>query len=140
MNKSFPSIVRANLSLLLHKSRIVEFGKLANKYPDVRVLLACKEAPYAAYVNIDRGVINVFDVRNKKDFFDWNYYQGYVEADIDTLMKILYGSISNLQIIPLILKRKIKIKGMRELLKFQKLVNVLITKVERKRWKKGRHS
>lgn len=142
MNTSFPSFLRANLSLLHHKSRIDDFLKVAKKYPDVRVLIVARGLDYAAMVKIVKGTILVTNVRNKKEFFHKESvgYKGYVEADVRILMKILYGFITNLQIIPLMLKRKIKIKGMRELLKFQKLVNVLITKVERKRWKKGRHS
>ena len=140
MNKSFPLFLRANLSLLHHKSRIDDFFKVANKYPDVRVLVVARGLDCAALVKIVKGVITVTDIRNKKEFFlkESLGYKGYVEASVRILMKILYGFISNLKIIPLMLKGKIKIKGMRELLKFQKLVNVLIKKVERDRWK-GRH-
>ena len=135
LNRSFPTLVRANLGLLRHKSRIKEFFKQSNRYPFVRVLLVCREAPYSALVTIAQGIITVSDIRNKKEFFKNYDYNGYVEAGIDILMKILYGRISNLQIIPLMLKKKIKIKGMKELLKFQKIINVLVTKTERNRWK-----
>jgi len=122
MNKEFGAVVKQMMGVLTYYPK---FKKHYKKYK-FGVLLNARTKYLAIVWFLGKDIL----VRSyPNDPFLKEYLirmlNGYLETDIHTFLGMGWGKYSQFKIIWMILRGKIKVKGIRSLLKFQKIMKVL---------------
>ena len=108
------------------------------KYSDLelRVLLNPIDSKYAAIVNLSHGRFEVEDIKNEqkeklsKDVLNWN---AMLETSTLIFLKIAMGELGLVGQAKLIMTRKMKVKGLANLLKFASILKLSDVVVESKK-------
>jgi len=105
---------------------LAKFSKLKMK-----ALINATDTRYAAVINFNEGKIDVEALKNSpeedisKKKLNWN---GKLETDVATLLKIATGEIGVMGLVKRIISRKIKIKGMLKMLSLYNIFQIANTK------------
>ncbi len=90
------------------------------KDTEVKILLNAKDGKYAALLVIDKGTIHVESIENKpkenlkKKIAGWD---GLLETDMNTFLSLIDGGdITTGKVVKKILMRKVKIRGIKNVL------------------------
>jgi len=106
----------------------IEYFREEFKEEDFKILLNAVEGRWAALIEVKGGEVKVDGLKNdpkenlKKKKLGWD---GKLETTTPIFLQIAMGKLSLLGIIWKVITRKIKIKGVRNLLKLLKMFNIL---------------
>lgn len=125
--RGFPGVVKGQLDALNTNAYFQE------KYQDekFKVLLNANDGKLAAIVKVENGVVEVESVKNipkeniKKKQLGWD---GKLDTTVPIFLEIAMGKLSLWGIIKKVITRKIKIRGIRTLLKLLDMFNILAYK------------
>lgn len=122
--RGFAGVINAQLAPL---NNIEHFKK---KYADekFKILLNATDGKIAALINVENGTLEVDSVKNtpkeeiKKKKLGWN---GKLETTMPIFLDIAMGKLSTGKIVLKVLTRKVKIKGVKNLLKLLNMFSIL---------------
>ncbi|GAG81626.1 unnamed protein product, partial [marine sediment metagenome] len=98
--------------------------KFKEEFADVKVkiLVNPKDQKRAALIKIDKGTIDIEDVKNDKETLKNLKYDGLFEAPFNLLAKVFEEGLSTGTLLKKWITRKIKLRGIRKLAIFGKLM------------------
>lgn len=98
--------------------------KFKEEFADVKVkiLVNPKDQKRAALIKIDKGTIDIEDVKNDKETLKNLKYDGLFEAPFNLLGKVFEEGLSTGTLLKKWITRKIKLRGIRKLAIFGKLM------------------
>lgn len=107
-----------------------EKEKFRIKFADtqVKILINAYNVNYAALIIIDKGTVSVESIPNKpkenlkKDVIGWD---AYLEMNTSVFLAFAMNRISLIGMVKLVLKREVKLKGLRKLLYLMQLMKIL---------------
>jgi len=122
--RGFASIINSVLVPLNENNKFQEKFRNTN----AKILLNAPNLKFAALITIDHGSVNVKSIPNKpktnlkKKKIGWN---AFLEMDTQTFLVLAINRISMLGVAKLWVTRKIKIRGIRNLLLLLKMLKIL---------------
>jgi len=122
--RGFASLVNSILVPLNENNKFQEKFRNTN----AKILLNAPNLKFAALIEIDHGSVNVKSIPNKpktnlkKKKIGWN---AFLEMDTQTFLVLAINRISMLGVAKLWVTRKIKIRGIRNLLLLLKMLKIL---------------
>jgi putative sterol carrier protein len=99
-----------------------EYFKEKYSADNYSILLVAKDDTKAALVHFKDGTVEIEQVKNKPEELKPLKYQGRIIADVETFMKFAMGKINPIKAV---LTRKLRIKGIKNVLQFSKYFKVL---------------
>jgi len=132
--RGFPGVVKAQLDPLNQN----DVFKAKFKDKKFKILLNTTDGKLAAVVSVEKGAVDVDMVDNslkesiEKKTLGWN---GKIETRTPLFLEIALGKLSMGGIVKNVLSRKVKLKGIRNLLKLLKLFSIISSKEEKKEQK-----
>ena len=127
--RGFAGLINNILTPLNHNNRF----KKKFQTVQTKILLNAGNVQFAALIIIDRGKIKVESIPNKpkenlrKQKVGWN---GFIEMDTQTFLAISMGRISLFRVAIKWIQRKVKMRGIRNLLYLLKAINYLMKSTE----------
>jgi len=125
MVRGFAGLIHAILTPLNEKEKFKE--KFANS--QVKILINATNLNYAALIIIDKGTIDVKSIPNKpkenlnKDIVGWDAFLA-MDAAIFLAFAMKKLSLPGMGI--LVLKREVKLKGLRKLIAMMQMMKILV--------------
>jgi len=89
---------------------------------EVKILVNPKDQKRAALIKIDKGTIDVEDVKNDKETLKNLKYDGLFEGPFNLLAKVFEEGLSTGTLLKKWITRKIKLRGLKKLAIFGKLM------------------
>ncbi len=89
---------------------------------EVKILVNPKDQKRAALIKIDKGTIDVEDVKNDKETLKSLKYDGLFEGPFNLLAKVFEEGLSTGTLLKKWITRKIKLRGLKKLTIFGKLM------------------
>jgi len=89
---------------------------------EVKILVNPKDQKRAALIKIDKGTIDVEDVKNDKETLKSLKYDGLFEGPFNLLAKVFEEGLSTGTLLKKWITRKIKLRGLKKLAIFGKLM------------------
>lgn len=89
---------------------------------EVKILVNPKDQKRAALIKIDKGTIDVEDVKNDKETLKNLKYDGLFEGPFNLLAKVFEEGLSTGTLLKKWITRKIKLRGLKKLTIFGKLM------------------
>lgn len=98
--------------------------KFKEEFAEVKVMILVnpKDQKRAALIKIDKGTIDVEDVKNDKETLKNLKYDGLFEGPFNLLAKVFEEGLSTGALLKKWITRKIKLRGIRKLAIFGKLM------------------
>ncbi len=122
--RGFAGVIAKNMEPLNTNEKFKE----QYKDRDLKILLNASDGKYAAFIKIKNGTIEVDGIKNenkedlKQEALGWD---GKLETSTDLFFKMATGELSTGKMLLKIITRKVKIKGMKNVMELTNLFSLL---------------